>query len=559
MANDRDQRYESVSQLATDLRYWLRGDPILAKPPSLSYRLRKLASRYRWQSATLIASLGAFLVAAAFAITLAVRERSYASHYRTLNVRAEENAEIAISQRDAALGTLSDFVFQLQQKFDSHELYVGEIQQSSLEITARGLEKIEAIAGTTDESELAMAVVLRRLGESLYYLNRYDESSQSLEKAEQLLRPLVARQPENLQIMMALADTVIGFSEYVEDEDDRALLERFTYATDRFRESALYQSPAGAEKFATLLICQARCQMQNALVDATIDNLREAERIVQAQTAGDETQKRALWLVSLDVDRYLAYAYRLTKDLPSARQLAAKTLEQIELLVEKTEEDPDLIQIQVGCFELLGCLSNKADKIAEPKWMEWYTGFKKRLLTFAATDGQKLEVEAEIMMELVRDRVKEGSHTAAIEILTLLTDLAEARLAILPLDRDALPVLLDTQVAAADIELQRGSRRSLRRAVDYCFKAFRSFERMNEAGQLSKGDLESLNEAVDYMIEGLAVVQEEEPEAKLAEDWVRKILQWSNDKKMTQTADKRDLAKLRRKCEKFLSIVVTPP
>ncbi len=109
LAVDREQRYESVSQLATDLTHWLRGDPILAKPPSLAYRLRKLTSRYRWQSATLIASLAACFLAAVFGVTLAIRERRYSAKLaieRSVAIdaegRAAEARELAVRERTVA-------------------------------------------------------------------------------------------------------------------------------------------------------------------------------------------------------------------------------------------------------------------------------------------------------------------------------------------------------------------------------------------------------------------------------------------------------------------------
>ncbi len=109
LAVDRDQRYESVAQLATDLTHWLRGDPILAKPPSLAYRLRKLTSRYRWQSATLIASLAVCILAAVFGVTLAIRERRYSAKLAIerssaidAEFRATESRELAVRERTVA-------------------------------------------------------------------------------------------------------------------------------------------------------------------------------------------------------------------------------------------------------------------------------------------------------------------------------------------------------------------------------------------------------------------------------------------------------------------------
>ena len=109
LATDRSQRYESVSQLATDLMHWLRGDAISAKAPSLTYRVSKLMSRYRWQSATLIATLLTCFVSAVFGVTLAIRERRYSTKLaieRTAAIDAKLHAtelrELAIRERTEA-------------------------------------------------------------------------------------------------------------------------------------------------------------------------------------------------------------------------------------------------------------------------------------------------------------------------------------------------------------------------------------------------------------------------------------------------------------------------
>ncbi len=47
LAEDREQRYSSVSELLADLERHLRGDAVLARGPSVSYRLRCLVRRHR--------------------------------------------------------------------------------------------------------------------------------------------------------------------------------------------------------------------------------------------------------------------------------------------------------------------------------------------------------------------------------------------------------------------------------------------------------------------------------------------------------------------------------
>ncbi len=79
--------------------------------------------------------------------------------------------------------------------------------------------------------------------------------------------------------------------------------------------------------------------------------------------------------------------------------------------------------------------------------------------------------------------------------------MANARLAILPQDSEALAVLIDSHVMAADIELERGSRRSQERALEHCFQALACFASMHEAEQMSKDDWSSLTEVAQALLE----------------------------------------------------------
>ncbi len=250
-----------------------------------------------------------------------------------------------------------------------------------------------------------MAVAFRRLGQTLYNLDRIEESSQCLEKSEQLLRQLVARQPRNLQVVLALADTMMAYDECLDEEDDDSQLERFEFAVARCRDISSDHSPEFLDKFASLLSSQAKCQMQNDRVGKAIESLREADRILRTSTAPNEEQKKSLQLTSWEVQMLNACACRLDHDLTAARQNAEKTLEQIELLGQDWEDDTTVTQIQLCCLEIMGCLSNEADPTIEPQWRDMYARLKERLLRLAQSDGQEFTVEAEVTMLLVNDRL----------------------------------------------------------------------------------------------------------------------------------------------------------
>jgi len=77
------RRYASALDLAGDLDRWLRGEPILARPPSLLYRLRRAVSRR--QGAVVAASVAALLaVLLALPFVLQARARREAEEERRL-------------------------------------------------------------------------------------------------------------------------------------------------------------------------------------------------------------------------------------------------------------------------------------------------------------------------------------------------------------------------------------------------------------------------------------------------------------------------------------------
>ncbi|USN99492.1 MAG: serine/threonine protein kinase [Phycisphaeraceae bacterium] len=87
-----DLRYESASALADDLDRYLRGEPVLAMPPSAWYVARKFASRHRLAvglAAVAALSLGAGLVAALQGRAIAIRESQSA---RAAGVEATRQA-----------------------------------------------------------------------------------------------------------------------------------------------------------------------------------------------------------------------------------------------------------------------------------------------------------------------------------------------------------------------------------------------------------------------------------------------------------------------------------
>ncbi|MBL8863687.1 MAG: protein kinase [Planctomycetes bacterium] len=104
LAKDREQRYASARALADDLRRWIAGRPIAARPLSAAYRLRLFARRNRVLSAVAAVSAAALLVLAGFAVRSWQRESALRSQSATV---ADGNvllaAQRAVNAGDPAL------------------------------------------------------------------------------------------------------------------------------------------------------------------------------------------------------------------------------------------------------------------------------------------------------------------------------------------------------------------------------------------------------------------------------------------------------------------------
>jgi serine/threonine protein kinase/WD40 repeat protein len=100
LEKDPCRRYDAVSEFASDVRRYLRHEPVLASPPSIAYRLSKLYRRHRVVALASLAVVMALVAGVGTAVTSAIRERESAR----LAELASRDAEIAgVREREAQL------------------------------------------------------------------------------------------------------------------------------------------------------------------------------------------------------------------------------------------------------------------------------------------------------------------------------------------------------------------------------------------------------------------------------------------------------------------------
>ncbi len=155
LAKDPERRYQSVRTLADDIERYLGDQPIVARPPSATYQLRKLVARHKMPFAflaTLFVLLVAFGVAMSVQLRLQRREAQRAERISAFLQEMLASADPAAAGRDAT---------------------VREV----LDLTARDVSR-----GLDDEPDVR-ATIHHTIGEAYLALGEFEASEEQIRAA----------------------------------------------------------------------------------------------------------------------------------------------------------------------------------------------------------------------------------------------------------------------------------------------------------------------------------------------------------------------------------------
>jgi serine/threonine protein kinase/tetratricopeptide (TPR) repeat protein len=161
LEKDRNRRYETANGLALDVQRHLRGEPVLAVPPSVSYRLRKFLRRRRGPvlaAALVLLALLAGITATTWGFVEAVNQRDAADEARAAEVVQRHNAEVNARKATAAAAE----EIRQRQNADAHANKAKEAAEEERQAREREAEQrkaavaaqqraMEALRATTDD------------------------------------------------------------------------------------------------------------------------------------------------------------------------------------------------------------------------------------------------------------------------------------------------------------------------------------------------------------------------------------------------------------------------
>ena len=104
LEKDRSRRYESVTELAADIKRNLTHEPVLASPPSALYRIRKLVQRRRALVTAMSAVVAALLIGFIVSTSLYIRVLQSRNTIAGLEAQAEADRKLSTAQKLYAEG-----------------------------------------------------------------------------------------------------------------------------------------------------------------------------------------------------------------------------------------------------------------------------------------------------------------------------------------------------------------------------------------------------------------------------------------------------------------------
>ena len=199
LEKDRSRRYGSPSDFAADIGRYLNNEAVLAVPPSVAYRARKFARRYRAALATACAFGLVLIVAAAVSIRQSIRA----------------NRETAVAQ------AVNDFLQNdvLAQASVAAQSGLRAKPDPDLKVRTALDRAAASIAGKFDQQPEVEASIRDTIGKTFTSLGVYPEARKQLERALELRRKMLGiENPQTLQTATNLGFVLSEQGKYTEAE-----------------------------------------------------------------------------------------------------------------------------------------------------------------------------------------------------------------------------------------------------------------------------------------------------------------------------------------------------
>jgi len=210
MAKEANRRYDSAADLAKDLQRFLDGESIKAQAAGATEKMWRTVRRNPrvsgFVAGVVILLMGIAIGSTFFAVKLASTQQDA----RKARLKAQQDALAAAEQRNLALETLRQLVFEVHDDLEDGETDVHETQLSILNTALDGLRKLADSADNSAIADFSSAVARNRLAMALHGLGNLDESISHLRLALQATEELLLVTSDNIPAKQLKAEVLVN-------------------------------------------------------------------------------------------------------------------------------------------------------------------------------------------------------------------------------------------------------------------------------------------------------------------------------------------------------------
>jgi len=298
MAKEPARRYATAAALTEDLRRYLDGRPILARP------IGRVERTWRWAKrnprvASLSAAVLVLLSCLAFGgITTAIALGAQKRAETEARQQAEKSAEAARRNRDAALDAFDKLIFEVQEQLRDQPA-LDQLRKSLLEQAVTALQGVAEITAEAD-ADPRLGAAHARLGDIFLQLGRLTEAQEQYERCQAIAREFLTSDPLPGRSENALCVTTAKLSEIrlrLNDVSAAEGLGNEALVLAKAFWNSNQQSALAAAALRYSHECQGRVQRRTGEMRAAIESFSHAVefgRIAVDATPGDPSAKQEL-------------------------------------------------------------------------------------------------------------------------------------------------------------------------------------------------------------------------------------------------------------------------
>ena len=338
LATLQEHRYDSVKELALDVRRYLNDQPVEARPPSRIYRLKKFVSANRFAVAAALFALVLLTFTTAASISSAIHANEN-----------ERLAKVAQRETDAALASVQSKV-EIIQSFNAFlsELFLaaqpgGDRQEVSLNDRLLGIA--EEVENKFDDDPVGQSKLLGDIGNLLRHVGNATTASELLERAYQIRPPVEdSNKPTRISLMNKISDDHRNHGRLIE--------------AAKISDQTIVKLPENTND-PSLIVQRLETQRIRAALFVKEEKFQAAIELIQDSQALSQKSFGAGNKYELNLGVDLANVYLNLRRLQDAKQL----LERLQPLVRDTfgERDPVYIKLLIT-LSIAYCDCNEPDK-----------------------------------------------------------------------------------------------------------------------------------------------------------------------------------------------------